>query len=509
MLAQEQVQAGNEEEALNALTQIALQIRVRLDELLAAIGEQPTPLEQATTPSLEALKAFTVGYSTAASRGFGVAVPHLQRAIALDPQFALAQAVLGFWGGNMGQTELGTQYVLKAYALLDRVSDWERHYILFLYHRQVTGNLRKELAAIEAWAQLHPLDFHPWGIMAGWATRGTGLYERGVEAAKESIRLNPDTPFPYDGLSSSCMSLGRFQEARAALQEAAERNLEIPNLLVTRYYLAFLDGDEVEMKRVIDRAQGHRESEDWMSQNQAMVLARSGKMRDARTMWHHAIALAQQNGDPGRAAIYQAAAAVCEAHCGNWATAKERAQGALEFGKGRDVKYAAAFALALSGDDSASQRLAEELAKQFPEDTPVQFEYLPILRALSALAQDAPLKAIEHLLTALPYDLAMPGTAFFARFGGLYTVYVRGQAYMQAGRGQEAAAEFQKVLDHRGIVLADPIGALAHLQLGRVLAVLREKDKARSAYQDFFALWKDADLEIPVLQQAKAEYLKL
>ena len=189
-------------------------------------------------------------------------------------------------------------------------------------------------------------------------------------------------------------------------------------------------------------------------------------------MWQHTIELAQQNGDREKAAIYQAAEAVCEAHFGNWDQAKERARAALELGKGRDVEYAAAFALALSGDISGSQSLADDLAKRFPEDTPVQFEYLPTLRALFALYDKAPLDAIERLQTALPYDLAMPGTAFFAKFGGLYPAYVRGQAYLEAGRGREAAAEFQKVLDHRGIVLADPIGALAHLQLGRALVYL-------------------------------------
>jgi tetratricopeptide (TPR) repeat protein len=293
------------------------------------------------------------------------------------------------------------------------------------------------------------------------------------------------------------------------LQRAAERQLEIPNYLVSRYYLAFLEGDEAGMKREIDRARGHRESEDWMSHHQALVLAYSGQMRNARTMWHHAIVLAQQNGDPGKAALYHAAAGLCEAHFGNLPAAKERAYAALELGKGRDVKYAAAVALALSGDVSGSQRLAEELGEQFPEDTPVQFEYLPTLRALFALSQNAPLDAIEDLETALPYDLAMPGTAFFARFGGMYPAYVRGQAYLEAGQGREAAAEFQNILDHRGIVLADPIGAMAHLQLGRALALSGEKDKARSACQNFLTLWKNADADLPFLRWANEEYARL
>jgi tetratricopeptide (TPR) repeat protein len=286
---------------------------------------------------------------------------------------------------------------------------------------------------------------------------------------------------------------------------AGERKCELPNFLVNRYYLAFLQGDEAGMKSEIERSRGHRELEDWMYHNQALVLAHSGQMQNARTMWHHATVLAQQNGDREKAAIYHAAAAVCEAQFGNAAAASERAGAALELGKGRDVMYAAAFALALSGDHSRSQTLADDLAAQFPEDTPVQFEYLPTLRALFALSRKAPLEAIERLKTAIPYDLAMPGTAFFAKFGGLYPVYVRGLAYLEAERGREAAAEFQKIVDHRGIVLADPIGALAHLQLGRALVLLGEKDRARSAYQEFLTLWKDADSDLPVIQQAVAE----
>lgn len=262
------------------------------------------------------------------------------------------------------------------------------------------------------------------------------------------------------------------------------------------------------MAREIERARGNLETEDWMSHNQALFLARCGQMRNARIRWRHIIER-QRAGHREQAAIYQSAEAVCEGHCGNWDRAKERGGAALNLGKGRDVEYAAAFALALSGDSSGAQALAEDLAERFPEDTPVQFEYLPTLRALFALCNQAPLDAIEMLQTALPYDLAMPGTAFFAKFGGLYPAYVRGQAYLAAGRGEEAAAEFQKVLNHRGIVLADPIGALAHLQLGRALVLLEEKDRARSAYSDFFTLWKNADPDIPVLRQAKAEYAKL
>jgi tRNA A-37 threonylcarbamoyl transferase component Bud32/tetratricopeptide (TPR) repeat protein len=508
-LGQEQAQAGTKDEVLNALTQMADQTKRQLGESFASMREDSTPLEQATTPSLEALKAYSAARSAMFSRGMATAVPLLQRAVAIDPQFAMAQADLGFFYWNMGKTDIGAEYVRRAYELRDRVSDRERFFIIFLYDRQVTGNLQKELETLESWEQADPRDFYPWGLLGGWGTMGTGQYQRGIQASEQALRLNPDATPAFVGLFVHNLGLGRLTEAAAALRRAAERKREVPHLLVSRYHLAFLEGDDAGMKREIDRARGKLEAEGWMSHNEALVLAHSGQMRNARIRWRHIIELAHQGGDSEKGAIYQAAEAVCEAHFGNWDRAKELAWAALELGKGRDVEYAAAFVLALSGDVAASHRLAEDLAKRFPEDTPVQFEYLPTLRALFALHDKSPLDAIERLQTAIPYDLAMPGTAYFAKFGGLYPAYVRGQAYLEAGWGREAEAEFQKVLDHRGIVLADPIGALAHLQLGRALVLSGERDRARRAYQDFLTLWRDADPDIPILNQGKAEYDKM
>jgi tetratricopeptide (TPR) repeat protein len=486
---------------------MAIQIRTRLGESLATIEEHSTPLEQATTSSLEALKAYSAAKIAQYARGGPAAIPHLRQAIAIDPQFAMAHADLGFMAWNGGQTDLGAEQVRIAYGLRDRVSDRERRYILMLYDREVTGNLQKESQTLEAWAQTYPRDTTAKGVLGGWVAMGTGQYERGIQAGEAVIRLDPDTPYGYR-VATHYLSLDRFAEAEDALRRAAERKLEIPEMLVDRYYLAFLKGDQAGMEREIARAPGEQ-AEDWMAHNQALVLARSGRMRQARVMWDRAIALANQDGRHENAAIYTAAEAVCEAHFGNGAAAKERARAALELAKGRDVEYAAAFTLALSGDLSESQRLAADLEKRFPEDTPVQFEYLPTLHALSALAHRAPSDAVERLQRAVPYDLAKPGTDFFAKFGGLYPAYVRGEAHLAAGRGQEAAAEFQKVLNHRGIVLADPVGALAHLQLGRAYVVSGDIPKAKSAYQDFLNLWKDADADLPVLKQARAEYAKL
>src|SRR5580704_7305405 len=509
VLAEEQAQAARKEEVLNALSRMAVQIRTRLGESLATIQEHSTPLEQATTSSLEALKAYSAGRNAAFTHGVAAAIPHLQRAIAIDPQFAMAYGDLSIYYWNMGQTDLSAEYTRKAYALRDRVSDRERLWILFLYDRQVTGNLQRELQTLESWVQTYPRDWLPLSVLGGWGTMGTGQYERGIQALQEDLRLNPDDSFAYGGLALHNIFLDRFGEAADGLRRAAERKLEIQEFPVLRYYLAFFKGDQAGMEHEIARARGQHGAEDWMWHNQALVLARSGQMRQARTMWARAAALAQQAGNREGAAIYTSAEAVCEAHFGNAAEAKRRAAAALDLAKGRDVEYSAAFALALSGESSASQWLAVDLEKRFPEDTPVQFEYLPTLRALSALTHGAPLDAVEHLERARPYDLALPGTAFFAKFGGLYPAYIRGESYLAAGRGQEAAMEFQKVLNHRGIVFADPIGALAHLQLGRAYVASGDMAKAKNAYQDFLTLWKDADEDIPVLKQAKAEYATL
>ena len=509
VVAEEQVQARGKEEVLNALSRIAVHLRIRLGESLATIREHSTPLEQATTKSLAALKAFSAGWNTEFTVGQPAAIPHYERAIAIDPQFAMAHASLGLLYNNLGQTDLSAAHTRKAYELRDHVSDRERLFILTVYDRQVTGNLQRELDTLELWARTYRRDELPLSLLAGWATRGTGQYERGIQAAQAALRLGPDDTFAYGALSEHYLFLDRFVEAANALQQAAQHKIDNVEFVPTRFYLAFLKGDQAGMDREIARARGQHRLEDQMWHNQALVLARAGRMREARTLWDRAVALAQQAGDRENTAIYESAEAVCEAQFGNPAAAKKRALAALAFAKGRDVGYAAAFALALAGDSSGSQRLAADLEKRFPEDTPVQFEYLPTLHALFALGRHMPLDAVERLQRALPYDLALPGTAFFARFGGTYPAYIRGQAYLAAGRGREAAAEFQKVLDHRGIVLADPISALAHLQVGRAYVASGDMAMAKNAYQDFLALWKDADADITILKQARAEFAKL
>jgi serine/threonine protein kinase/Tfp pilus assembly protein PilF len=509
VLDEEQVQAARKEDVLNALSQIASKFRTRVGESLATVEQHDTPLEEATTPSLEALNAYSEGWKVEFSTGTAAALPLYKRAVEIDPKFAMAHAVLGLMYSNMGESILSRESTSKAYELRDRASDRERFFIAAMYDRQVTGNLEKELQTLELWAQTYPRDADAHGILSGFGSLGSGKYEQSIEEAKIALGLNPDHTFAYDNLASSLLYLDRLREAEDTLKRASERKIEIPDLLLRRYYIAFLKGDKAGMEREAARAKGEPGAEDLMSDSEALVLARSGQLQQARRISRRAVDLAQQAGQRERAAIYEAGAAGWEAFFGNAPAARQTATAALELSTGRDVEYGAAFALALAGDSSRSEALANDLGRRFPEDTSVQFSYLPTLRALFALSHGKPSGAVELLQVAVPYELAQTGIGFFACFGNLYPAYVRGEAYLAAHQGAEAAAEFQKILDHRGIVLSDPIGALAHLQLGRALALSGDKTRAKTAYQDFLTLWKDADPDIPIFKQAQAEYAKL
>jgi serine/threonine protein kinase/Tfp pilus assembly protein PilF len=508
-LDDEQVQSTRKEDVLNALSQIASNFRSRVGESLSSVEKHSTPLAEATTTSLEALKAYSTGMKVAFSTGFVPAVPHLERAVEIDPKFAMAHAQLGLIYSNIGESVLSAQSTSKAYELRDLTSDREKFFITANYARQVTGDLEKAHQILELWAQTYPRDSIPHGLMSGFICQGSGKYGESVEEAKKVIGMDPDSTPGYVNLAYSYSYLDRLTDAQNTLQRASERKIEIPEVLLLRYQIAFIKEDEAGMDREVALAIGNPGAEDWISHSEALVLARSGQLRLARRKSRRAIDLAQQSGQRERAATYETGVAVWEAFFGNALAARQSAMAALDLSKGRDVEYGAAFALALSGDSSRSQMLANDLERRFPEDTSVQFNYAPTLRALLALKSNDPRKAIELLQIAVPYDLAVPGIDFIAFFGSLYPSYVRGEAYLVAHQGVEAAVEFQKILNHRGLVFGDPVGAMARLQLGRAYAQSGDQIKARAAYQDFLVLWKDADPGIPILTQAKAEYAKL
>jgi serine/threonine protein kinase len=509
VLDEEQVQATRKEEVLNALSQIASKFRTRVGESLATIEKHDTPLAEATTSSLEALKAYSASRKAAFTTGYTTAVPLLQRAIEIDPKFAMAYAFLGRNYGDIGESVLSAESTSKAWQLRDRASDREKFFITVTYHRQVTGNLEKARETCELWTQTYPRDADAHGMFSGFTSQGSGRYEKSIEEAKKAIGIDPDFVPGYNNLAFSYVCLDRLGEAESTLRRAAERNLEIPDLLLLRYYIAFLKGDKTAMEREVALSQGKAGAEDWIAHSEALVLARSGQLQLARKTSRRAVGLAQQAGQPERAAVYETGVAVWEALFGNASAARQSAMEALELSKGRDVEYGAAFALALAGDFPRSQALASDLERRFPEDTPVRFGYLPTLRGLLAISHGKPSDAIELLQVAVPNELAVPPISFFGFFGSLYSADVRGEAYLAVHQPAQAAAEFQKILDHRGLVLADPVGALARLQLGRAFAMSGDKPKAKAAYQDFLTLWKDADPDIPILKQAKAEYAKL
>ena len=511
ILDQEQVQAARREDILNSLSQIARKFRTRVGESLPTVEGHSKPLAELTTPSLEALKAYSRAMKVNLSAGGAAAIPFFRRAVEIDPQFALALAELGLKYNDNGQPVLAAESTTKAWQLRDRVSDREKFFIDFTYDRQVTGNLEKAYQTLELWLQTYPQGDDPnaLDLLSGLAAQGTARFERGIEASQAKLTTDPDMIFGYHNLALNYFFLDRFPEAESTIQRASERKLESPLLLVIRYDIAVLKGDKDQMDRVVALAKG-KHAERGVAEADAVALARFGRLQAARRSSSRAMDLALQEGQPETAAGYRAARAVWEALCGNADEGKRSAMAALELSKGRDVQYAAGLALALSGSSSRSEALAGDLEKRFPEDTFVKFTYVPVLRALAALGRGKPADSVEGLETARQYELAVNGLNNLSfNLGGLHSAYVRGEAFLAAHRYAEAVAEFHKILDHRGIVGLGPIGALAHLQLGRVYASSGDKAKAKAAYETFLALWKDADPGSPILKSAKAEYSRL
>jgi len=509
MLDEEQAQAARKEDVLNALSHIASRFRTRVGESLATVGRHDTPLEEATTPSLEALKAYSAASKVLWSMDLAGAVPLLNRAIEIDPKFAMAHASLGFIYGLMGQLAPSEESNRRAYELRDRVSDRERFFITASYETLVTGNLEKARETCELWARTYPRDIQPHPHLGAFVYPTLGKYEQGIQAASKTIELDPDFPVGYLQLAFNSQFLERFDEAEDALRRAAARKLEMPELAAQRYDIAFLKGDRAGMEREAARVRGKPAPDDLIPGREGFVLAYAGQLQQARQLSRRTADSDLQAGQAGRAALWEIGAALREAFFGNARAATDGALAALKHSKDRDVEYGAAFALASSGESSRAQTLADDLERRFPEDTAVRLMYLPPIRALLALRRGDPAKAIDVLKTGASYDLGLPPCIAPAFIGPLYAIYVRGQAYLAAHQGVEAAMEFQKILNHRGIVVSDPIGALAHLQVGRAYMLSGDPSKAKTAYQDFLTLWKDADEDIPILKDARAEYAKL
>jgi serine/threonine protein kinase/tetratricopeptide (TPR) repeat protein len=507
ILAAEQVQAARKEDVLDALTQISSTIRTRLGESLSTVEQHSTPLADATTSSLDALKAYSAAWTVHFTKGPREAIPLVQRAIGIDPEFAMAHAFAGRLYGDIGESVRSREAMTRAFELRGRASDQERVFIMMNYQRQVAGNLEKAHQAATLWTQTYPRDVRPHGLLS-LLDQELGKYQASIGEAQKAIEVDPDFPFGYINLGWSYLFLDRIEDAMNTLKSAAARKLDAPNLLMLRYHIAFLRRDDAGMQQAAGQGRQNPGVEDWLAHAESSVLAYSGRLAQARSMSRHGVEVARQSALDERAALYEAGAAVREAFFGNAPEAKRRASAARQLSDARDVEWGAAFAWALARDVSQSQILANDLEQRFQEDTHVRFRYLPMLRALVALDAGEPSRALDLLQTTAPFDLAVPGS-WAGFFGNLYSVYLRGTAHLAAHRGAEAAAEFRTILDHPGLVLCDPVVVVSRLQLGRALVMAGDQTNAKSAYQDFLTLWKDADADIPILRQAKAEYATL
>ncbi len=504
-LDNQQAEVTGKEQVLKTLGDMAGKFRARAGESLAAIREHNVPLEEGTTSSLEALKAYT-----AATHQSGDAqVSQLQRATELDPEFAAAWSLLAISYSNLGETALSRRSAIRAYQARDRASGPEKFNIEYSYHRNVTGNLEKAWQSISLWRQTFPRDSKAFSLSGGYAANGTGRLEQVVEESAKSVDLEPDQLYGYLNGAKALFFLGRFEEAEKAFAVAAAHHATAPDLLATRYRLALLKRDKTGMERTLAESRGNHDSEMLLVQVQALAAARDGQLNQAEQYSRRAIEMALRAGLRERTAVFQAAPAVWNAFYESKAAARLTAQTALKTFEGRDVAYAAGFALGLGGDAAKAEALADKLDKEYPEDTQVQATYVPTLRALVALDKNDPRKAIDLLEANRPYEFAIPPLAFNHFYGNMYPIYVRGLAYLAMRKAEESAVEFGRLLAHPGLYAGDPVDAAARRQLARALGLAGDKTKARSAYQDFLTSWKDADPDIPVLKQAKAEYAKL
>ena len=500
-LAKEQVEAASKEDVLKALSRAATSIRTKLGESLPSVQKFDVPIE-ATTSSLEALKNYSMGITVGREKGDAPSIPFLKRAIELDANFPMAYAGLAVSYGNLGQPSLALEYATKAYGLRDRGTEREKLRIAADYF-YATGEFEKEAQTYELWIANYPRDYVPHGnLSANYVS--LGQYEKALREQQEALRLAPDDVLNYANMGQIYLVLNRLDEAKAMFDQAQARKLEDVSLRLDMYYLAFLRGDSAQMQQQVAWGAGKPGNEDRMLSAQSDAEAFYGRLSKARVFSRRAVDSAVRADSKETAALWQVNAALREAELGDTASAKQGVTAALALSPGRDVRVVAALALARMGDAPRATALVGELERSYATNTLLKLYWLPTINAAIELNKGNSSQSLVSLETVAPYEL---GNAGFINY--LYPAYVRGQAYLLAHNGTAAVAEFQKLLDHGGIVLNFVTGSLAHLQLGRAYAMAGDTAKAKSACQDFFALWKDADPDIPILKEAKAEYAKL
>jgi serine/threonine protein kinase/tetratricopeptide (TPR) repeat protein len=502
-LAREQEQAAGKQDVLKALNGAASKLRTQLGESLASVQKFDVPVE-ATTPSLEALKAFSMGIATLRVKGNADAIPFFKRAIELDPNFAVAYTSLGVVFGNLGQASLAAENLKKAYDLRDRVSEREKYRITSMYYQRGTGEIEQAIQVFEMWAKSYPEDSIPRANL-GVIYSILGQYDKALEGVVQAQRLEP-TAIGYSNLTSLYIATGQIEKAEATVAEAEKKNLAGDFLHYYIYQIAFLKRDRAGMERQVAWASGKPGIEDALLSYQSDTEAYYGRLTQARDYSRRAVDAAVRSDAKESGAIWQINEALREAEYGNSALARQNVAAALKISPGRNVKLLAALTQARSGETAQAKALADELEKNYLSDTVLKVYWLPTVRAVLDLNANNTTQALESLEAPAPYELGEPEQF---QLGTMYPLYVRGLAYLAAHNGTAAATQFQRILDHPGITINFPTGVLAHLQLGRAYVVAGDGAKAKAAYQDFFSLWKDADPEIPILKQARAEYAKL
>jgi eukaryotic-like serine/threonine-protein kinase len=501
-LATATAQAPDKDHVLGALGQAAEDIRGKLGESLASIQKFNTPIGEATTSSLEALKAYSLGLQARANKGEETATPFFKQAISLDPNFAMAYATLGQVETNMGERSVGAEYTKKAYALRDRASEAEKFYIDSHYYDNVTGDVDQGIQVYQLWTQTYPRDAIPWNNL-GVSYSLLGQWDKSLPAVRQANQLDQDDSISFVALAGSYAGLGRFDEAKATIDQAVARKLDVPNLHQMLYTLAFVENDSSAMDRELSIFASKGPTTEALSfVLAARTEAYAGRIEKARGSFERArTAYAVLHRDEPAAQALDILA-IIEAEVGDEAGARRDATAALALNSASlRVRTDAAYSFARAGDAAHAESIAAAVAKEHPSNTLANGFELPTIRAAIEIGRNNPAKAVDILQRAVPYDLA--------NTRAMLSTYQRGRAYLALHKGTEAAAEFQNIADHPGVVGNSITGALAKLGLARAYALEGDTAKARVTYQDFFALWKDADPGVPILTAAKSEYSKL
>lgn len=503
IFAQVQQEATDRSSVIHALGLAGANLRSKLGEPGPLLQRFNKPLDEATTPSLEALQSYTVGVRRSAELGSVEALPYLKTAVELDPKFSRAYAKLGNESPN---GDVATKYYEKAYELKERLSERDRLYVEGHYYTNAIGELEKATQTWLEWIRTYPNDYEPY-VNLGSVYAVEGQYEKAATVTREALRLLPQHSAAASNLMAYYIAMNRFDEATNTLQDLRARKLFGAGAHYCAYLLAFLESDTAAMRERSNEGLSLRGDQSSMLSIQSDTEAYYGSFRTARALSQRAAESATRAGAEELAARWRAQQALREAEIGNSAVARKGAMDALAISGGREVEPSAALAFARAGDPASAQTLVEKLDREYPRDTIMQHYWLPTIRAAIELKNGDAQRAIATLVPARDYELGLPYG--FGTFGNLYPAYVRGLAHLQRGQAQQAATEFQKMIDHPGIVLNSVTGALAHLQLGRVQVMMGDKVAAHKSYLRFLTLWKDADPDIPIYKQAKAEYAKL